>query len=139
MTFIAAVVLVAAVLLFLLYLRPQDVPEAEPVSPVAHLEEKKARIYEGLRDLQFEYRLGKLSDQDYQRTKLDLQTQLAAVLAEIDRISAATAPAAPPAAAKAPEAASQVAVACPKCGTEFGQPLKFCGECGAPMRAGERA
>lgn len=139
MTFIAAVVLLAAVILFLLYLRPQDVPDDEPVSPVAHLEERKARIYEGLRDLQFEYRLGKLSDEDYQRTKLDLQKQLASVLAEIDRISAGLAPLAPPSPAKTPLAASTATVNCPKCGAEFGQHLKFCGECGAPLRAGERA
>ena len=46
----------------------------------------KAAIYENLRDLQFEYRVGKLSDQDYQRTKTELQTQLAGVLGEIESI-----------------------------------------------------
>ena len=80
----AAAVLVIGVLVFTLLVRKEDLPEPEAESPVKHLEERKATIYENLRDLQFEYRVGKLSDQDYQQTKLDLQKELAAVLAEID-------------------------------------------------------
>jgi hypothetical protein len=83
---IVAVALVLACVAYALYIRPQDLPEPEPESPTKYLEERKARIYEGLRDLQFEYRLGKLSDEDYQRTKLDLQRDLAQVLASIDEI-----------------------------------------------------
>src|SRR6202046_2673968 len=82
----AAVVLVVGTLLFTLFVRGQDVPEMPAVSPTAHLEERKAQIYENLRDLQFEYRTGKLSDSDYQTTKTGLQRELAHVLAEIDRI-----------------------------------------------------
>ena len=81
-----AVVLVVGTLLFTLFVRSQDVPEAPAVSPTAHLEERKAQIYENLRDLQFEFRLGKLSDADYQKTKVDLQRELAKVLAEIDAV-----------------------------------------------------
>ncbi|MEP7361911.1 MAG: hypothetical protein ABI972_01540 [Acidobacteriota bacterium] len=84
---IAAVALVLAAIAFILFIRPSDLPEPEPESPVKYLEERKARIYEGLRDLQFEYRLGKLGDEDYQRTKLDLQRDLAQTLAEIDLVS----------------------------------------------------
>src|ERR1043166_6744302 len=84
---IAITCLVAiAVIAFVLGVRPKDLPAPEPVSPFQHLDERKAAIYENLRDLQFEYRLGKLSDEDYQSTKRDLQKELAAVLAEVDRI-----------------------------------------------------
>ena len=71
---------------FILGVRAKDLPEPEPVSPFQHLDERKAAIYENLRDLQFEYRVGKLSDEDYQQTKKDLQKELAGVLAEVDRI-----------------------------------------------------
>lgn len=84
---IAAVALVLAAVAYILFIRPSDLPEAEPESPTHYLEERKARIYENLRDLQFEFRLGKLSDQDYQRTKLDLQKELAQTLAEIEAVS----------------------------------------------------
>ena len=69
-----------------LFIRPSDLPPPELPSPTQHLEDRKAAIYENLRDLQGEYRMGKLSDDDYQQIKLDLQQQLAGVLAEIEKI-----------------------------------------------------
>jgi hypothetical protein len=142
---IAVVVLVAATLLYTLFVRANDIPAAEPVSPTRHLEERRAAIYENLRDLQFEYRVGKLSDADYQQTKLSLQKELAGVMAEIEQVtksakggSAAAAPGAAVTAAKAvpgsgaPKAA--VAFTCPHCGAQFSAAMKFCGECGREMR-----
>ncbi|MBV9772155.1 MAG: hypothetical protein JOZ32_21460 [Bryobacterales bacterium] len=127
----AAVVLVMGTILFTLFVRSEDVPEPPAVSPTAYLEERKAQIYENLRDLQFEFRLGKLSDADYQKTKIDLQRELAKVLADIDAVQLA-APVQPartnqPARTKAP-------LKCPQCGAKFPQPLKFCGECGKAMQ-----
>ncbi len=126
MILVIAALLTIGVVIFVLLVREKDLPAPEPVSPVRHLEERRARIYEGLRDLQFEYRLGKLSDEDYQRTKLDLQRELAQVMSEIDRTpgTGPTPPARPAA----------EGVLCPHCGAKFPQPLKFCGECGKPMR-----
>ena len=69
MMLVAAALLVIGALIFTLLVRTQDLPEPEPVSPVKHLEERKATIYDNLRDLQFEYRVGKLSEEDYQQTK----------------------------------------------------------------------
>ena len=132
---IAITCLVAiAVIAFILGVRPKDIPEPEPVSPFQHLDERKAAIYENLRDLQFEYRLGKLSDQDYQSTKKDLQKELARVLAEVDKIKNAAG--APPAAATAPAkvVVPPTGYVCPACGAKFPTALKFCGECGKPMR-----
>ena len=83
-----ACLIALAVVAFLLGVRAKDLPEPESGSPFEHLDERKAAIYENLRDLQFEYRVGKLSDQDYQSTKKDLQKELAWVLAEVDRLKA---------------------------------------------------
>ncbi len=113
-------------ILFTLFVRTQDVPEAPAVSPTAHLEERKAQIYENLRDLQFEFRLGKLSDADYQKTKVDLQRELAKVMAEIDAVL-------PTAMAPAQPVRPKVSDKCPHCGAKFPKPLKFCGECGKAM------
>ena len=128
-------VVAIAVIAFILGVRPTDIPEPEPVSPFHHLDERKAAIYENLRDLQFEYRVGKLSDADYQNTKLDLQKELAGVMAEIDRIRGGL-PLAVPAPAPAPPARPAGRFLCPNCGTGFAADLKFCGECGKPMKAG---
>src|SRR5436853_6607881 len=86
MIIFAASILTIGVQVFILSVRTKDLPEPEPVSPFQHLDERKAAIYENLRDLQFEYRVGKLSDADYQQTKKDLQKELAQVLAEVDRV-----------------------------------------------------
>jgi hypothetical protein len=127
-------VVAIAVIAFILGVRPKDIPEPEPVSPFLHLDERKAAIYENLRDLQFEYRLNKLSDEDYQSTKKDLQKELARVLAEVDKLKNAggSAPVAPPAPAKV--VVSPTGFVCPACGAKFPTALKFCGECGKPMR-----
>jgi hypothetical protein len=129
----AAVVLALGTLLFTLFVRSQDIPETAPESPTAHLEERKAQIYENLRDLQFEFRLGKLSDADYQKTKVDLQRELAKVLAEIDAILPAA-----PVQRKAAAAVTQPKIqpdgrTCPHCNARFDKPMKFCGECGKAM------
>ena len=117
---------------FLLFIRVKDIPKPAPESPFKHLDERKAAIYENLRDLQFEYRLDKLSDQDYQATKLELQKDLAQVMAETDRIKAelATSPLLKPVKVVLPPVKK---TACPACGATFEKPLKFCGECGKPM------
>jgi hypothetical protein len=131
--------LAIVVVLFVLGVRPNDLPVPEPVSPFVHLDERKAAIYENLRDLQFEYRLGKLSDADYKQTKTDLQKELAGVLAEIDRIKLTLAAPQPKSAAKAkaePEPKPKPDPrTCPHCNAHFDVDLKFCGECGKPMKA----
>ena len=131
-----AVILAIGTIIFTLFVRAKDVPEPAPASPTAHLEERKAQIYENLRDLQFEFRVGKLSDSDYQKTKLDLQRELARVLAEIDALQPAQAVQAK--LAKAPASPAHAAgngnkpeaQVCPHCGAKFPLAMKFCGECG---------
>jgi hypothetical protein len=129
-TCIVAIVVIA----FILGVRPKDLPEPEPVSPFQHLDERKAAIYENLRDLQFEYRVGKLSDEDYQATKRDLQKELAGVLAEVDRIRGTQSAPRPAPAAAATKQAPDPKI-CPHCNAHFDKILKFCGECGKPMKA----
>jgi len=138
-TIVIACLIAIAAIAFVLRVGPKDVPEPEPESPFAYLDERKAAIYENLRDLQFEYRVGKLSDADYQATKKDLQKELAGVLAEVDRLRSALngagPAAAPPAAAPPAPRPAPAALICPECGAQFDKQLKFCGECGKPMKA----
>jgi hypothetical protein len=125
-------------LAYLFVVRRKDLPEPAVVPPWQHLESRKEAIYENLRDLQFEYRVGKLSDDDYQRTKRELQAELAGVLAEIDTLKAAKKPEAVAARngnpdTLPPQSAPVVATVCPHCSAKFDKALKFCGECGKPM------
>lgn len=124
----AAALLTVGAVVFTLLIRPKDLPEDPGASPIQHLEDKKARIYESLRDLNFEFRVGKLSDEDYQKTKAGLQKDLAGVLAEIDAVTGGEKPAPKP----KPKPDGRV---CPHCGAKFEQVMKFCGECGKAMQA----
>ncbi len=119
---IAAVLLALGALLFTLVVRRGDLPEAAGGSPAGYLKEKQRTFYENLGDLQFEHRVGKLSDADYEEARKVLQLEFAGV--------AAAAP------LPAPKPAPAAGTVCPKCGATFVQPLKFCGECGAPMTGG---
>ena len=141
----SSIAVVVIVLLYVLLIRHSDLPYVEPVSPVAHLDERKAAIFENIRDSNFEFLMGKLSAEDYQQTKNDLQKELASVNAEIESVLATLSPsdtgqsgARRKAAAKAgpvtPAAANgNSAVVCPHCNATFARPMRFCGECGKPM------
>lgn len=130
MIILLAIALAVAALTYVLFVRENDIPEPIPVSPVQHLDDRKQAIYDNLRDLQFEYRLGKLSDEDYQATKQSLQKELAGVLAETEATvkQLGLAPARVVRPAKATPATTKTV--CPACGAQFPQSLKFCGECG---------
>ena len=124
---IAAALVAVSAFIYILFVRDKDIPEPVPISPIQHLEDRKQAIYENLRDLQFEFRLGKLSDEDYAQTKQALQRELATVLAEteatLNRLGLTSKPQPKP----APKPAGTV---CPHCKATFAQALKFCGECG---------
>lgn len=137
-----SVAVVVAALLYVLVIRQSDLPYVEPLSPTAHLDERKAAIFENIRDANFEFLMGKLSQEDYQQTKSDLQKELAEVNAEIESALAKAGSAvpaqkrktAPKAAGAAKSNAAAVAESvCPHCGAHFSTAMKFCGECGKPM------
>jgi hypothetical protein len=56
-----------------------------------YLRERKEAVYENLRDLNFEYKAGKVPDLDYQSLKSSLQDEAATLLAEIARLDNAAA------------------------------------------------
>ncbi len=135
MTIALAIVLTLSILVFVLFVRVRDVPDPIPVSPLQHLEDRKAAIYDNLRDLQFEYRVGKLSDADYQQMKLSLQKELAGVLAEMENtaktLGLVTKQAAPN--KRTQTASAGLGTVCPHCRAKFKKPMKFCGQCGKAM------
>src|SRR6202162_3390236 len=52
----------------------------------SYLRERKDAVYENLRDLNFEYKAGKVPDADYASLKSSLQDEAATLLAEITRL-----------------------------------------------------
>ncbi len=127
----SAVALIVLTVAFTFLIRAKDIPAVAPLSPTSHLEERRAAIYENLRDLQFEFRVGKLSDADYQATKLGLQKELAGVLAEMDRVTGRSSQALVAEAAPVKEEA--LGTLFPHCYAQFDTAMKFCGACGKAM------
>jgi hypothetical protein len=53
---------------------------------VAYLRERRDVVYENLRDLNFEYKAGKMSEADFNSFNVTLEDEAAALLAEIARL-----------------------------------------------------
>lgn len=85
MILLACVLLAAALLGYVFYLPPESyaVPHK---GRLVYLRERKEVVYENLRDLNFEYRAGKLSEGDYQSMRASLEEEAAQLLAEIDAL-----------------------------------------------------
>jgi hypothetical protein len=67
-----------------LYLGPEK-------TRVGYLQERKDAVYENLRDLNFEYKAGKVPEADYASLKSSLQDEAATILAEIACLESAAA------------------------------------------------
>ena|SRR5438270_6860805 len=85
----------AAALFYVFYL-PGKLYLGPKKTRAGYLRERKDAVYENLRDLNFEYKAGKLPEVDYESIKSSLQDEAATLLAEIARLEAkATAPRGP--------------------------------------------
>jgi len=83
----------AASLLYIFHL-PDKLYLGHDKTRAQYLRERKDAVYENLRDLNFEYKAGKVPDADYHSLKSTLQDEAAALLAEIAQLESglATAP-----------------------------------------------
>ena len=84
----AICLLVTAAALFYIFYLPGTLYLGPERTQASYLRERKDAVYENLRDLNFEYKAGKVPDADYQSLKAALQDEAAALLAEIARLEA---------------------------------------------------
>jgi hypothetical protein len=101
--------------------------------------DRKAVIYSNLRDLEFEYKMGRLSDTDFQRLEAGYKKDAAAILEKLDQLNASEnldeAIEKDIASHKAKLNASgskraQDSPRCPSCGAEVLAGKKYCPDCG---------
>ncbi len=78
--------LFSAALFVYVFYQPGKVETGEEKTRHMYLAERKEATYENLRDLSFEYKAGKLSEQDYAVQQASLEDEAAAILAEMDSI-----------------------------------------------------
>ncbi|MFL6444066.1 MAG: hypothetical protein ACJ713_09650 [Candidatus Sulfotelmatobacter sp.] len=89
---VCAVLITAASLFYIFYL-PGELYLGPEKTRASYLRERKDVVYENLRDLNFEYRAGKVPDADYQSLKANLQDEAAGLLAEIAQLESGAIPA----------------------------------------------
>jgi hypothetical protein len=87
MTFELAVCLLLTIAtLFYVFYLPGKLYLGPRKTRAGYLRERKDAVYENLRDLNFEYKAGKVPAADYQSLKSSLQDEAATLLAEIARL-----------------------------------------------------
>lgn len=85
MTLIACIVLTAGALIYMFY-PERNVAAQRQKTRLEYLRERQVTLYENLRDLNFENRAGKYSEEDYVAQRAQMENEAAMVLAEIDLI-----------------------------------------------------
>ncbi len=104
---------------------------------------RKAIVYTNLKDLEFEYKMGRLGDDDYKRLEAGYKSEAAAILQKLDQmgvekdlderiekdIESSKARLFSKAPAKVP-AKTKVSGQCPSCGAAVVPGKKFCADCG---------
>jgi len=78
-------ILTLAALFYVFYI-PTTLHVGPEQTRAMFLRERKDAVYENLRDLNFEYKAGKLPESDYLNMKNSLEDEAAALLAEIERL-----------------------------------------------------
>ena len=87
--FICAVFTLAS--FYYVFFFPGEVYAGEEKTRLGYLRERKEAVYDNLRDLNFEYKAGKVPDADFESMRNSLEEEAAAILAEIARLEQAAA------------------------------------------------
>ncbi len=115
-------------LAFVLFVEPEPPVASAVEEQIVPLTRKKEILYENMRDLLFEFRMGKLSEADYQESKRAAQAELVPVLSLLDELNAK----------KLREEVTPPPGFCARCSTVNPDDNTFCGNCGAPLKKKKR-
>jgi hypothetical protein len=72
--------------LYYVFFFPGEVYAGEEKTRLGYLRERKEAVYDNLRDLNFEYKAGKVPDADFESMRASLEEEAAAIMAEIARL-----------------------------------------------------
>ncbi|HVA40954.1 MAG TPA: zinc-ribbon domain-containing protein [Candidatus Binataceae bacterium] len=172
MLYLAAAMIVAGVAMFVAAplaggLLPARVKKAADLD-AERLEHERGLAVQGLRELDFDREMGKLSDADYEALRVTLETRALAAMQSLENLrlqadsarAAASAPVLRPALhletprrvepprvvqppafglPRATSSAPRNLRFCPQCGARTINDARFCGECGLALRPAGRA
>jgi len=107
------------------------------------LQRKKEVILGNIQDLDFEYKCGKLSEEDYQKIRAEMNAEAALVFQEVENLESSEdldalirreISARKDRSKKSGAATPATTIACPSCGGKNPTTNKFCAECGARLK-----
>ena len=94
------------------------------------LQRKKEIILGNIQDLDFEYKCGKLSEEDYKQIRAEMNAEAAMVFQEVEKLESS---ADLDALIRRELSARKNQTACPTCGSKNPTTNKFCADCGAKL------
>jgi rRNA maturation endonuclease Nob1 len=131
---LAGLLLALAVGAFTLYPIFRDSGATEPASAngLADLRARRDRVYAELRDLEFDYRVGKLTTADYEEARGRLELEAARVLQALD-VQVRAIDEEIEREVRAIRESRQRRSFCPACGEAVDPKARFCAACGAAL------
>jgi len=78
-------IFLAGTLIFI-FMPSRDLETGADKTRLTYLYERKEVVYENLRDLNFEFKAGKFTQQDYDGMRAGMEAEAARLLSEIDRL-----------------------------------------------------
>ena len=128
MVALICILMTLAALAFVFFVEPDPVLSSAVDEQIAPLLRKKDILYENLRDLLFEFRMGKLSETDYQESKRTAQAELVPLLSTLEELNAK----------KIREEVTPPPGWCVRCSHTNPDTNAYCGNCGAPLKKRKR-
>lgn len=128
-----AIVMTVAAVGFILYpvLWPSPQPLIGSAAQSEELLRRRDRIYAELRELDFDYRVGKVTAEDYREARNQLETEAAQVLQAIDQQVATL----EEEIEREVRRLRETRRGCPSCGAAITPRARFCPSCGEPVKA----
>jgi len=83
--------LFAALTLIYIFMPSRELDTGVDKSRLAYLYERKEVVYENLRDLNFEFKSGKFTQEDYDVMRAGIEAEAAQILGEIEKLESANA------------------------------------------------
>ena len=89
-----------------------------------YLAARKTAIYRNIKELEFEYKMGRLTEPDFQRLKMEYKDEAAEILQKLDMLNDSPVK---------QVSDGKTTNTCPACGAKTIPEKKFCADCGARL------
>ena len=108
-----------------LFVKASDESAGPPTETDAdYLVSRKTAVYRNIKELEFEYKMGRLTESDFQQLETEYKGEAAEILQKLDALNA-------PVTKQEPNGKAD---ACPACGAKTIPGKKFCADCGVRLQ-----